>query len=148
MLHCILGFLPFVLGLAGIFLGLALNCLGLVLRLLAQTHDGLLSVLRHQRCHIRTALPDELPERGAPMASGSHRMKLKPSSYHVVSSSRISGIGPAQEGSGPWHGFCRVAQCPAGAGLSAERAARSAAAVMLRSIPPNTTPWNGDMDLQ
>jgi len=49
---------------------------------------------------------------------------------------------------GTWHGSCRVAQCPAGAGLSAERLARSAAAVMLRSIPPNTTPWNGDMDLQ
>ncbi len=41
-----------------------------------------------------------------------------------------------------------VAQCPAGAGLSAARLARSAAAVMLRSIPPNTAPWNGDMDLQ
>ena len=39
-------------------------------------------------------------------------------------------------------------QCPAAAGLPAERPARSAAAVMLRSIPPNTTPWNGDMDLQ
>ena len=47
------------------------------------------------------------------------------------------------------HGMdCRAAQCPAGAGLSAARPARSAAAVMLRSIPPNTTPWNGDMDLQ
>jgi hypothetical protein len=41
-----------------------------------------------------------------------------------------------------------AAQCPAATGLSAERPARSAAAVMLRSIPPNTTPWNGDMDLQ
>ena len=46
-----------------------------------------------------------------------------------------------------WHD-CRAAQCPASAGLPAERPARSAAAVMLRSIPPNTTPWNGDMDLQ
>jgi hypothetical protein len=62
MLHCILGFLPFVLDFAGIFLGLALNCLSLVFRLLAQTHDGLLSVLRHQRCHIRAAFPAELPE--------------------------------------------------------------------------------------
>ena len=33
-------------------------------------------------------------------------------------------------------------------GLVRRAAGRSAAAVMLRSIPPNTTPWNGDMDLQ
>jgi hypothetical protein len=42
----------------------------------------------------------------------------------------------------------RAAQRPAGACLSAGRPARSAAAVMLRSIPPKTTPWNGDMDRQ
>jgi hypothetical protein len=41
-----------------------------------------------------------------------------------------------------------ASQCPAGAGLTTERPARSAAAVILRSIPPNTTPWNGDMDRQ
>ena len=44
--------------------------------------------------------------------------------------------------------ICRAAQCPAGAGLPGAPPARSAAAVMLRSIPPNTTPWNGDMDRQ
>src|SRR6266566_5354369 len=71
MLHGILGFLPFVLDLAGIFLGLALNCLSLVLSLLAQAHDRLLSVLRCQRCHIRTASPLRCRRRGAPMASGS-----------------------------------------------------------------------------
>ena len=62
MLHRILGFLPFVLDFAGIFVGLALNCLSLILSLLARTHDRLLSVLRQQRCHIRTAFPAELLE--------------------------------------------------------------------------------------
>jgi hypothetical protein len=49
-----------------------------------------------------------------------------------------------------WHmaWIRRAAQCPAATGLSAARLARSAAVVMLWSIPPNTTPWNGDMDLQ
>jgi hypothetical protein len=53
-------------------------------------------------------------------------------------------------GAVPWPGawICRAAQCPAGAGWSAARLARSAAVVMLRSIPPNTMPWNGDMALQ
>ncbi|MGH3408069.1 MAG: hypothetical protein ACRDRJ_37045 [Streptosporangiaceae bacterium] len=37
---------------------------------------------------------------------------------------------------------------PAGTGLRAERSARSAARVMLRRIPPNTTPWNAAMDRQ
>ena len=46
-----------------------------------------------------------------------------------------------------WHGLAAT-QCPVGAGLSAARLARSAAAVMLRSIRPNTTPWSGDMDRQ
>ena len=41
-----------------------------------------------------------------------------------------------------------AAQRPVGTGFSVARSARSAAAVMLRSIPPNTTPWNGDMDRQ
>jgi hypothetical protein len=62
MLRGILGFLPLVLDLAGTFLGLALNCLSIALSLLAQTHDRLPCVLRHQRCHIRTAFSAELPE--------------------------------------------------------------------------------------
>jgi hypothetical protein len=108
MLHCILGFLPFVLDLAGIFLGLALNCLSLVLRLLAQTHDGLLNVLRHQRCRIRTAFQLSCRRRGAPMASGSTPGEAQTFQLSRRNSSRISGIGPAQEGFGPWHGFAAL----------------------------------------
>ena len=62
MLRGILGLLPLVLDLASTFLGLALNCLSLALSLLAHTHDRLLCVLRRQHCHIRTAVPAELPE--------------------------------------------------------------------------------------
>jgi hypothetical protein len=62
MLRGILGFFPLVLDLAGTFLGLALNCLSIALSLLAQTHDRLPCVLRHQRCHMRTAFSAELPE--------------------------------------------------------------------------------------
>ena len=62
MLRGILGFLPLVLHLAGTFLGLAFNRLSIALSLLAHTHDRLPCVLRHQRCHIRTAFSAELPE--------------------------------------------------------------------------------------
>jgi hypothetical protein len=43
---------------------------------------------------------------------------------------------------------CDAVQCLTGRGESPARSACSAAAVMFRSMPPNTTPWNGEMDRQ
>jgi hypothetical protein len=44
--------------------------------------------------------------------------------------------------------FC-CGQCPPETGLGAGRwGACSAAAVTLRSMPPNTMPWNGEIDRQ
>jgi hypothetical protein len=48
----------------------------------------------------------------------------------------------------PWRECAALLSDRLARGLSAARLARSAVAVMLRSIPPNTTPWNGDMDRQ
>ena len=42
----------------------------------------------------------------------------------------------------------RPAQRVIGSGVSPARSAFSAAAVMFLSMPPNTTPWNGEMDRQ
>jgi transposase-like protein len=57
----------------------------------------------------------------------------------IVAVAQRLGIGSA-ETLRKWARRAGRCQCPANAGLSAARPARSAAAVMLRSIPPNTTP--------
>ena len=62
MLCGILGFLPLVLDLAGIFLVLPFTALASRLAFLPRPMTGSFCVLRHQRCHIRTAFPAELPE--------------------------------------------------------------------------------------
>ena len=98
MLRGILGFLPLVLDLAGTFLGLAPNCLSLALSLLAHTHDG--SLLCPAAPSAATYGPRSSCAAGDAALRWLHvprRMKLKPSRYHVVSSSRICGAGPAQE---------------------------------------------------
>jgi hypothetical protein len=102
MLRGILGFLPLVLDLAGIFLGLALNRLSLVLSLLAQTHDRLLlypaaPALTHADTYGPRSRLSCRRDAALRWLQVPRRMKLKPSSSHAVSSSRISGAGPAQE---------------------------------------------------
>ena len=62
MLRGVLSFLPLVLDLADILLVLPFTALASRLAFLPRPMSGSFCVLRHQRCHIRTAFPAELPE--------------------------------------------------------------------------------------